>query len=110
MRAELIERARIGDRDAFGQLAALEVERLVAIARLIVRDPALAEDAVQEALVRCWRQLPKLREVEHFDGWLYRILVNSATDEVKRHRKFASSIRLVQLEPTVDPMAVVAGS
>ena len=37
-----------------------EVDRLHAIARLVLRDPDLAEDAVQEALVRCWRQLPQV--------------------------------------------------
>ena len=70
MRLDLVERAKGGDREAFGQLAAGEVDRLHAIARLVLRDPDLAEDAVQEALVRCWRQLPKLRDVERFDGWL----------------------------------------
>ena len=81
MRQELIARARRGDREAFGVLAAGEVDRLHAIARLVLRDPDLAEDAVQEALVRCWRQLPKLRDVERFDGWLYRILMRTAADQ-----------------------------
>ena len=78
MRHELVERARRGDREAFALLAAGEVDRLHAIARLVLRDPHLAEDAVQEALVRCWRQLPKLRDVDRFDAWLYRILVRAA--------------------------------
>jgi hypothetical protein len=38
MRADLVERARSGDREAFGQLAAAEVDRLLAVARLILRD------------------------------------------------------------------------
>ncbi len=59
MRRDLIERARRGDRDAFGELAAGEIDRLLTIARLVLRDPDLADDAVQEALVRCWRRLPK---------------------------------------------------
>ena len=86
MRQDLIERARQGDREAFGQLAALEIDRLHAIARLILRDAYLAEDAVQEALIRCWRQLPKLRDVATFDGWLYRILVRAAADEFGRRQ------------------------
>ena len=70
MRQDLVERAKHGDREAFGQLAAGEVDRLHAIARLVLRDADLAHDAVQEALVRAWRQLPKLRDVERFDGWM----------------------------------------
>jgi len=69
MRQDLVELARRGDREAFGQLAAGEVDRLHSIARLVLRDPDLAEDAVQEALVRCWRQLPKLR-VGPADGFV----------------------------------------
>jgi RNA polymerase sigma-70 factor, ECF subfamily len=102
MRAHLIERARNGDREAFGRLATGEVDRLLAIARLILRDPDLAEDAVQETLLRCWRQLPRLRDVDRFDGWLYRILVHAAADEAKRYRRFSSSVREIHLEPEVD--------
>lgn len=101
MREELVERARRGDREAFGQLAAGEVDRLHQIARLVLRDPYLAEDAVQEALVRCWRQLPKLRDVDRFDGWLYRILVRAAADEVQRRRRFQASVEMMTIEPSV---------
>lgn len=109
MRSELVEQARNGDREAFGRLAAAEVDRLLAVARLILRDSALAEDAVQEALVRCWRQLPKLRDVERFDGWLYRILVHAASEESRRRRRFEASVRMVRVEPTVlDDVEVIA--
>ena len=100
MRQDLVERARRGDREAFGHLAAGEVDRLHAIARLVLRDPDLAEDAVQEALVRCWRQLPKLREVERFDGWLYRILMHACADEFRRRRRFEATVQAVHLEPS----------
>ena len=56
---------------------------------------------MQEALVRCWRQLPKLRDIEKFDGWLYRILVRTAADEHKRSRRFKSSVQNLRLEPNV---------
>lgn len=101
MRLELIERARSGDREAFGQLAAGEIERLLAIARLVLRDTYLAEDAVQEALVRCWRQLPSLRQAAAFDAWLYRILMRAATDEVARRRRHEAAIRSIRAEPAV---------
>src|SRR5687768_7713072 len=109
MRQELIERARRGDRDAFGQLAAQDIDRLHAVARLILRDPHLAEDAVQEALIRCWRQLPKLRDVASFDGWLYRILVHAAADQSARRRRFTGTVQNLQLEPiSSDETAAVA--
>lgn len=101
MRQKLIERARRGDRDAFGQLAAQDVDRLHAVARLILRDSYLAEDAVQEALIRCWRQLPSLRDIASYDGWVYRILVRAAVDEAGRQRRFSANVRIVRLEPNV---------
>jgi RNA polymerase sigma-70 factor (ECF subfamily) len=101
MRQDLVERARRGDREAFGQLAAGEVDRLHAIARLVLRDPDLAEDAVQEALVRCWRQLPKLRDIERFDGWLYRILMRATADEFGRRRRHEGVVQTIRMEPAV---------
>ena len=100
MRQDLVERARHGDREAFGRLAAGEVDRLHAIARLVLRDPELAEDAVQEALVRCWRQLLKLRDIERFDGWLYRILMHAIADEFGRRRRFEATVQAVHVEPS----------
>jgi RNA polymerase sigma-70 factor (ECF subfamily) len=101
MRQELVERARNGDREAFAMLAADEVDHLHAIARLVLRDPDLAADAVQEALVRCWRQLPKLRDVERFDGWLYRILMRTAADEYGRRRRHDATVQTLRMEPSV---------
>jgi len=99
VRQELVERAKRGDREAFSLLAAGEIDRLHAIAKLVLRDPELAEDAVQEALVRCWRQLPKLRDVERFDAWLYRILVRAAADEYGRRRRHEATVQTLAIEP-----------
>ena len=74
MQTALVEQARRGDREAFSVLAGGAVDRLYAIARLILRDTELAEDATQDALVRAWRDLPTLRDAERFDAWLYRLL------------------------------------
>lgn len=101
VREALIERARTGDREAFSRLAAGEVDRLHATARLILRDPDLAKDATQEALVRCWQRLPKLRDVAAFDGWLYRILVNAALDEARRRHRLEVHVRAIPVEPSV---------
>ena len=107
MQTVLIEQARNGDREAFNKLAALEVDHLLAIAGLILRDRDSAEDATQEALIRCWRQLPSLRDVRRFDGWLYRILVRAAIDEAKRRSRFAGAIRVLRIESAPDDFGVI---
>ena len=77
---ELVVRAGKGDHDAFTVLVHGSVTRLDAIARLILRDTELARDAVQEAFIRAWRDLPRLREPERFDAWLHRLTVNACLD------------------------------
>ena len=93
-------RARSGEREAFDLLAATLVDRLYAVARLVLRDSDRAEDAVQETLVRCWRDLPSLREVTKFDAWLRRLLMRAITDEFRRARSHRASIAVLRFEPT----------
>lgn len=97
----IVEQAARGDRDAFDVLVEASIDRLYAVARLILRDVDLAEDAVQEALVRCWQRLPKLREPASFDAWLHRLLVNAALDELRARRHFHASISVISIEPTI---------
>ena len=77
---QLVDRARRGDHDAFAQLVHASVARLETAARLILRDPELARDAVQDALFRAWRDLPGLRDPDRFDAWLHRLTVNACLD------------------------------
>jgi RNA polymerase sigma-70 factor (ECF subfamily) len=102
--AELTERvirARAGDRAAFDLLAVGVVDGLYRIARLVLRDTDVAEDAVQEALVRCWRDLPSLREPARFEAWLRRLLMRAITDEFRRGRRARAAITLLRLEPAI---------
>ena len=87
MTTDLVVRAQSGDRDAFARLAADAIGRLDAIARLMTRDPERAKDAVQEALVRAWRDLPALRDPDKFDAWLRRLLVRACIDEIRLWRR-----------------------
>lgn len=98
--AALVTRARDGQREAFDVLAASVVDRLYAVARLVLRDSDRAEDAVQETLVRCWRDLASLRDVARFDAWLRRLLMRAITDEFRRARSHRASISILHLEPS----------
>ena len=99
MQTELVDRARRGDREAFSVLAGGAVDRVYAIARLVLRDTDLAEDATQEALVRAWRDLPTLRDVERFDAWLYRLTVRACADVGRRRRRWRAELTVVAGEP-----------
>lgn len=93
-------RARAGDRDAFDHLAMRVVDRLYRVARLILRDTERAEDAVQEALVRCWRDLPSLRDADRFEAWLNRLLMRAINDEFRAQTRARSAVTLLRLEPS----------
>jgi DNA-directed RNA polymerase specialized sigma24 family protein len=80
MQRDLVERARRGDHDAFAELAAAAISRLDSAAWLILRDPDQAKDAVQNALVKAWRDLPTLRDPDSFDAWLNRLLVRACIE------------------------------
>ncbi len=84
MQQELVRRAQDGDHDAFDALVRPEIDRLYGLAGLLLRDRPRAEDAVQEALLKAWRDLPKLREAEKFGAWLRRLVVNASHDEGRR--------------------------
>ena len=100
MERALVERASQGDREAFDVIMSSVVDRLFAVARLILRDADRAEDAVQETLVACWRDLPSLRDPDRFDAWLRRLLINHVNDEFKRGRRQAATIAVLRVEPS----------
>lgn len=99
----LVERAKRGDHDAFEALAGPAVSRLDAAARLILRDPELARDAVQEGFIRAWRNLPALRDPDRFDAWLRRLVVNSCLDITRRRRRRAIEVELSPLDSSAGP-------
>ena len=84
MDAQLVVRAQAGDEAAFAAITAIVYGHLQQVAYRVLRDPQLAEDATQQALVRVWRKLPRLRDPARFEAWCYRFLVHACADEVRR--------------------------
>jgi RNA polymerase sigma-70 factor, ECF subfamily len=95
MDRDLVELARHGDREAFAILVHQVSDQLYAVAYRILRDPGLAEDALQNALVLTWRRLPHLRDVDRFEAWCHRILVHACYDESTRTREWRATVRVL---------------
>jgi RNA polymerase sigma-70 factor, ECF subfamily len=106
---DLVERAGRGDHDAFAALVGATIARLEAVARLILRDPDLARDAVQDAYLRAWRDLPGLRDPDRFEAWLHRLTVNASIDAVRRRRRRPIEVELTPTTPQSmrDPTGLV---
>jgi len=87
MDCELIDRARQGNREAFALIVDGSFDRCYEIARRILGESHLAQDATQQAMLSIWRDLPKLRDAARFEAWSYRIVVNACYAEAKRARR-----------------------
>ena len=83
----LILRAQAGDADAFTRLIERRQDALYRTAWAILREDADARDGLQEACVSAWRELPRLRDVDRFDAWLTRIIVNRCRTMLRARRR-----------------------
>lgn len=68
------------------------------LAGYLLGDATEAQDAVQDALVKAWRNWPSLRDPDAFGPWFDRIVVNVCRDRMRRHRV----LKMVELEAAVD--------
>lgn len=105
----LVERARRGDDAAFEALVDQTGDRSFSIAFRIIRERSRAEDAVQQAYLLAWRQLPTLRETERFGAWLDRLLINACYGELRRDRRWRVHVRVlpIDLPSAADPFGAV---
>jgi len=101
MERRLVERAMHGDEEAFDTLIGRIGDSLHSVARRILRDTTLAQDATQEALLDAWRYLPTLRDPDRFEAWAHRLLVNACHAEARRERRHRGNLRLL---PHDEPM------
>ena len=95
---DLVDAAQHGDQAAFMDLVRSRGGRLFAIAHRILRDVDRAEDAVQDALVIAWRDLPSLRDPDRFDPWVHRLLTNVCISQATRERRRTANLRVLPLD------------
>ena len=98
MQRDLVERAKRGDHAAFDALASSAFNRLYTTAYRVLRDADRSDDAVQECLIRAWRDVPLLRDVDRFDAWLWRLLMNACYDESRRARRRSKEVTSIPLD------------
>ncbi len=94
---------RFGDTAAFDELVSRHIDRALAVASEILRDRALAEDAVQEAFLHVVRARRQYQPSKPFSAWFYTILRNVCRDLLRRHSRQA---RLIQEVAAGAPVSV----
>ncbi len=102
MDTDLVVRAQRGDMEAYSLLAARIADRFLGVARRILRDRDLAEDATQQALLTAWQDLPRLNDPARFEAWSYRLLVHACYAEGRKERRWAPNLHVL---PTDEAMS-----
>jgi RNA polymerase sigma-70 factor (ECF subfamily) len=85
--AELLARARSGEREAFTEMVERYHSELVRICFAITNDIEGARDAAQSAWIKAWQRLPSVREPERLRSWLIAIAANEARQIVRARRR-----------------------
>ena len=88
-KADLVERARAGDRSAYGDLVRRFEPTIYALALVRLRNPSEAQELTQEVFVHAMLKLDQLREVACFAGWLRQITVRMALNRLTRRGPFS---------------------
>jgi len=85
--ADLVHAAQAGDEAAFRTLLEREARWAFGVAVAVAGSNAEADDVFQEATLRAWRDLPRLRDPEMWSAWFRRIVTNSAVDIARKTRR-----------------------
>jgi RNA polymerase sigma-70 factor, ECF subfamily len=82
----LIQRAQLGDEEAFATLYQLHKKRVYSVCLQMTKDVADAEDLTQEAFMQVFRSVNSFRGDSAFSTWLYRIAVNTVLMKLRRRK------------------------
>ncbi len=90
----LVALAAAGDREAFRNIVDSNKQRMFTVARSVLKDAALAEDAVQESFIKAYRALNDFKGKSRLSTWLHRITYLTAIDlqrQKQRHLRLADT-------------------
>lgn len=83
----LVEAARAGDANAFGQLFDGWFDRVHDLSRRIVRDDGIAAEVAQDVFLSAWTKLGTLDDPDAFGGWLLRMARNRSLDRLRKEQR-----------------------
>ncbi|MCL2695631.1 MAG: RNA polymerase sigma factor [Clostridiales bacterium] len=81
---QLVTAAQKGDAKSFEELYGIYYEKIYALARMILRNGADAEDVLQETFITAWRKLGTLEHPQTFSVWLQKIAKNLCYMQLRR--------------------------
>lgn len=84
----LIERVKDGDDSAFVQLVNKYKDLSLSLAHSILRDRDKAEDVLQDSFIKVYEKAGSFKGESAFSSWLYRIVVNTSYNALKKEKKY----------------------
>ena len=90
---EAVEKALNGDTTGFDFLYNSTKNNKYYLALKYVKNEEAAKDVLQEAYIRAWKNLDKLKEPERFESWLSQIVVNTAKNELEKRNHTPLDLR-----------------
>ena len=104
---EWIARAKRGDEASFEALLSSCKEKAYNVAYRYLRNEDDAMDALQESFIKIYRHLNQFNEQSRFDTWVYRIVVNTCSDMLRRTKNKALREALYKHEEQRDAIAAI---
>lgn len=102
-RGDLIERAALGEADAFAELAAEYRPLAQRTALSLLGDRDAAEDVAQEAMIRLQSSLAGFRGEAELGSWLHRITLNLSYDHLRLARRRREEVSLREARSAAEP-------
>ncbi len=84
--ADLVARAKAGDKDAFGELVQRHEDKIYGLCLKMLGNREDAEDVLQEVFIKAFQSLPTFREEARFSTWLYRIAYNACLMRIRKKK------------------------
>ena len=107
--AEILDRAKSGDRDAFEQLVRHHQRRIYVTALHLMGNHSDADDVAQETFLRAYRALSRFDGRSRLSSWLHRIAINTALNHLRGRQRRGGLAHRARAEPIV-PESVARGA
>lgn len=108
--SRLVDSAKSGDKEAFGRLLQMEVGWAFGVAVAVCGSREEAEDAFQEASLKAWLELRRLRQVDLWQSWFRKIVINEAIDISRRTARTRRAVAIAPTQGDGDPGRVIPES